>query len=64
MLSRFSDAMSVIATATNAMVHAQHIPGGINVQDVSDELVTLERGVRALRDVYDEFDVGIRDVQP
>jgi hypothetical protein len=55
--------MSMIATATNAMVHAQHIPGGLNVQDVSDELVTLERGLRALRSVYDEYDVGIREVQ-
>ena len=37
--------------------------GGLNVQDVSDELVTLERGLRALRSVYDEFDVGIREVR-
>src|SRR4051812_45319379 len=49
MLGRLSDAMSMIATATNAIVHAQHISGGLNVQDVSDELVTLERGLRALR---------------
>jgi hypothetical protein len=63
MLGRFSDPMSLIATATNAMVHAQHIPGGLNVQDVSGELVTLERGLRALRGVYDEFDVGIREVR-
>lgn len=64
MLGRFSDAMSLIATATNAMVHAQHIFGGFKVQDVSDELVTLERGLRALRGVYDEFDAGIREVRP
>ena len=63
-LGRFSDALSLIATATNALVRAQERSGTLAPQDAGEELFTLEHGVRALRSVYNELDNAILEVRP
>lgn len=63
-LGRLSDAMSIIATASSALAHAQQGPGIVNAHDVGEEITTLEHGVRALRCAYDEMDVALRAVRP
>ena len=60
MLGRFSSAMSIITTAANAMEHAQSIEGRLNANEVSNEIITLKLGLGVLRNVYTEFDGGIR----
>jgi hypothetical protein len=63
-LGRLSDSLSIIATATSALTHAQEGSGTVAAQDVGEEITTLEHGVRALRGAYDEMDVAIRAVTP
>ena len=62
-LSRLSDSLSIIATATNALTHAQEGSGTVAPHDVGDEITTLEHGLRALRVVYDELDIAVREVR-
>lgn len=63
-LGRLSDSLSIIATATNALVHAQQPTGTVTPADVGEEITTLEHGVRALRATYDELDVALRELRP
>ena len=64
MLGRLSDSLSIIATATNALVHAQESTGTLTPEDVGEEVTTLEHGVSALRSAYDELDVAVRRLLP
>jgi hypothetical protein len=61
---RLSDSLSIIATAANALIHAQQPTGTVAPGDVGEEITTLEHGVRALRSAYDELDVAIRALRP
>lgn len=63
-LGRLSDSLSIIATATNALTHAQEGSGTVTPHDVGEEITTLEHGVRVLRAAYDEMDVALREVRP
>ena len=58
-LGRLSDSLAIIATAGNALARAQGHAGTVAAQDVSEEIATLEHGVRALRKVYNEIDVAL-----
>ena len=63
LLGRFSDALSMLATATRALGNSQAAAGPSPDHDIGEEITTLEHGVSALRAVYDEFDVGIRELR-
>ena len=60
LLGRFSDAMSILATALN--LAQQNIPADPD-HDISEDIYTLECGMGALRTVYNELDVAIREVR-
>jgi len=64
LLGRFSDALSILASATRALNtiegHIEHDPD----HDVSEDIYTLEHGLTALRAVYNELDVAIMEVRP
>jgi len=64
LLGRLSDSLSIIATATSALTHAQEGTGTVAPCDVGEEITTLEHGVRALRNAYDELDVALRAGRP
>lgn len=63
LLGRFSDAVSVLATATRALSKAHERIEPDPDHDIGEDVVTLEQGLRALRAVYDEFDVGLRELR-
>lgn len=63
-LDRLSKALSIIATATSALIRVQDQTGTIAAHEVGEEIVTLEYGVRALRGVCDELDVAYRFMLP
>jgi hypothetical protein len=63
LLERFSDALSIVATAARSLsltqADVQPIPG----HDIGEDILTLETGVAALRAVYNDLDVAIREVR-
>ena len=63
LLERFSDALSIVATAARSLslTHGdvEPIPG----HDIGEDILTLETGVTALRGVYNDLDVAIREVR-
>ena len=63
LLGRFSDALSIIATATRALSNTQADSEPSSDHDLGEDIATLEHGLSALRAVYDEFDVGIRELR-
>lgn len=63
LLGRFSDALSMLATATRALSKIQEQRHADPDHDVGEDITTLEYGLRSLRAVYNELDIGIRDVQ-
>ncbi|HEU4635713.1 MAG TPA: hypothetical protein VFS41_06000, partial [Edaphobacter sp.] len=62
-LGRLSDAISVVATAANALLGAEEREGSTAGADVGDEITTLLHGVRCIRRAYDALDVAIREVR-
>ena len=60
---RFSDALSIVATATYSLSHAQDELQPIPQHDIGEDIITLEHRVKALRAIYDELDIGIREVR-
>jgi hypothetical protein len=64
LLGRFSDALSVLATATRALSNTQEDSEPSPDHDIGEDITTLEHGLSALRAVYDEFDVGLRELRP
>jgi hypothetical protein len=62
-MGRLSDAISVVATAANALLGAQEREGSTSGAEVGDEITTLLHGVRCVRRVYDSLDVAIREVR-
>lgn len=63
LLGRFSDALSVLATATRALSDVHERVEADPDHDIGEDVVTLEHGLSALRGVYDEFDVAIRELR-
>ena len=63
-MRRLSDAISVVATAANALLGAQEREGSTAGAEVGDEITTLLHGVRCVRRAYDSLDVAIRTVRP
>lgn len=63
MLGRFSDALCILATASRALSDAQEGSEPNRIHDIGESIITLEHGLDALRAVYDEFDVGIRELR-
>jgi hypothetical protein len=61
-MGRLSDAISVVATAANALVGSQEREGSSAGADVGDEITTLVHGVQCVRKAYDELDVAVREV--
>jgi hypothetical protein len=59
-----SDALSVVATAANALLGAQEREGSTAGAEVGDEITTLLHGVRCVRRAYDALDVAVRTVRP
>jgi hypothetical protein len=59
-LGKLSDAISVVATAANALQGAEERSGSVNAEEINDEIITLIHGVACLRTAYDEMDVALR----
>jgi len=65
LLGRFSDALSILATAAQALNGVlEHVCTDDPEHDVAAYVHTLEVGMRALLAVYNELDVGLREVRP
>ena len=62
-MGRLSDAISVVATAANALLGAQEREGSTAGAEVGDEITTLLHGVRCVRRAYDALNVAIREVR-
>jgi hypothetical protein len=62
-LGRLSDAISVVATAANALLGAEEREGSTAGADVGDEITTLLHGVRRIKRAYEALDVAIREVR-
>jgi hypothetical protein len=63
LLERFSNALSVVATAARSLTLAQGELEAIPEHDIGEDIHTLEQGVGALCAVYNELDVAIREVR-
>jgi len=63
LLGRFSDALSVLVTAARALSNTQEDAEPSPGHDIGEDTTTLEHGLSALRAVYDEFDVRIRELR-
>ena len=62
-LGRLSDAISVVATAANALLGAEEREGSTAGADVGDEITMLLHGVRCIKRAYDALEVAIREVR-
>jgi hypothetical protein len=62
-MGRLSDAISVGATAANALLGAQEREGSSAGAEVGDEITTLLHGVRCVRRAYDALDVAVREAR-
>jgi hypothetical protein len=62
-MGRLSDAISVVATAANALLGAQEREGSTAGAEVGDEITTLLHGVRCIRRAYDALDVAVREAR-
>ena len=63
LLARFSEALSLLATATRALTSSQEESQANPDHDIGEDITTLEHGLRSLRAVYNEFDVGLREIR-
>ena len=63
LLERFSDALSIVATAARSLSLTQADVEPIPGHDIGEDILTLETGVAALRAVYNDLDVAIREVR-
>jgi hypothetical protein len=62
-LERLSASLSIIATATSALLRAQEQERSLTPQDIDDPVTTLEHGVKAMRGALDELDVAYREIE-
>ena len=60
---RFSNALSIIATAARALNLAQAEVQPVPGHDIGEDIITLGHGIEALRALYNELDVAIREVR-
>lgn len=63
LLARFSDALSILATATRALSSTHEDVRPDPDHDIGEDILTLEHGLIALRAVYNDLDVAIREVR-
>jgi len=63
-MGRLSDAISVVATAANALLGAQEREGSTAGAEVGDEITTLLHGVRCVRRAYNALDAALHSVRP
>jgi hypothetical protein len=63
LMGRFSDALSILATATRSLANTQEDSEPNPDHDIGEDITTLEHGLSALRAVFDELDVGIRELR-
>ena len=63
LLGRFSNALCILATAARALSATQEDVQGDPENDIGEHILTLEHGLSALRAVYNELDVAIREVR-
>ena len=63
LLERFSNALSIVATAARSLSLAQADLQPISGHDIGEDILTLETGVAGLRAVYNDLDVAIREVR-
>lgn len=54
---------SILAAATRSLSNTQEDCEANPDHGIGEDVTTLEHGLRALRAVYDEFDVGIRELR-
>jgi hypothetical protein len=62
-VGRFSDALSILATATRALSNTQADSEPSPDHDIGEDITTFEHGLNALRAAYDGFDIGIRELR-
>jgi hypothetical protein len=62
-MGRLSDAISVVATAANALLGAQEREGSTAGAEVGDEITTLLHGVRCVRRAYNALDAVMHTVR-
>ena len=62
-MGRLSDAISVVATAANALLGSQEREGSTTGADVGDEITTLLHGVRCVLRAYNALDMAVREVR-
>jgi hypothetical protein len=62
-MGRLSDAISVVATAANALLGAQEREGSTTGAEVGDEITTLTHGVRCVRRAYNALDAALHTVR-
>jgi hypothetical protein len=63
-LDRLSASLSIIATATSALLRLQEHSRNLTPPDLDEPVLTLERGVKAMRSALDELDVLYRGIKP
>ena len=63
LLERFSNALSIVATAARSLGLVQADVPPIPGHDIGEDILTLETGVSALRAVYNDLDLAIREVR-
>jgi hypothetical protein len=63
-MGRLSDAISVVATAANALLGVQEREGSTAGPEVGDEITTLLHGVRCVRRAYDALDAVMHTMRP
>ena len=63
-LAHLSDALSIIATAADALQACEDREGSAEPAEIGEHIDCLQQGVAALRRAYDEMDLGISSVSP
>ncbi|MEP7245437.1 MAG: hypothetical protein ABI885_17425 [Gammaproteobacteria bacterium] len=61
-MEHLSAVISLVTTATRAIIGVQERNGGVGAADLGDEILTLERGVASLRQAHDALEVLLRSV--
>ncbi len=64
LLEGFSNALAIVATAAHALTLARADLKPLPGHDIGEDVITLEHGIQALRNVYSELDLAIKEVQP
>ena len=63
LLERFSNGLSIVATAARSLGLVQADVAPIPGHDIGEDILTLETGVASLRAVYNDLDLAISEVR-